>query len=100
VADVYSSCAVEVGKRADARTAQDNMRKLFQTRRLVDTVIAKVEARLGELTRAAPRRMGIPQGVFDRVVTRVSDLQAALDDVGPRWSLHVAMAPAHLSDGD
>ncbi|WP_218822240.1 M28 family metallopeptidase [Geodermatophilus pulveris] len=50
VADVYSTCAVEVGKRADARSAQDDMLKLFQARRVVEPVIAKVEARLHELT--------------------------------------------------
>jgi hypothetical protein len=50
VADVYSACAVEVGKRADARSAQDDMLKLFQARRVVEPVIARVEARLHELT--------------------------------------------------
>ncbi|MGY1732949.1 M28 family metallopeptidase [Geodermatophilus sp. SYSU D01045] len=50
VADVYSACAVEMGKRADARTAQDNMLKLFQARRVVEPVLAKVEARVHELT--------------------------------------------------
>ncbi|MGY1776775.1 M28 family metallopeptidase [Geodermatophilus sp. SYSU D00804] len=50
VADVYSACAVEMGKRADARTAQDNMLKLFQARRVAEPVIARVEARLHQLT--------------------------------------------------
>lgn len=50
VADIYSACAVEVGKRADARSAQDDMLKLFQARRVVEPVIAKVEARVHELT--------------------------------------------------
>jgi hypothetical protein len=39
-----------------------------------------------------------PSGLFDRVVTSLSELEAALDVVDPRWRLDVALAVDDLSD--
>jgi hypothetical protein len=42
--------------------------------------------------------MPAPSGLFDRVVAGLADLEAAIDDVDPRWRLDVVLAVDDLTD--
>jgi hypothetical protein len=44
--------------------------------------------------------MAVPSGQFDCVVASLSELEAALYDVDPRWRLDVAMAVDDLTEMD
>jgi hypothetical protein len=75
----------------------------------VESLVERLELSVVEYWELHPRDeeaeapfvdMAVPSGHFDRVVASLSELEAALDDVDPRWKLDVVMAVDDLTTLD
>ena len=75
----------------------------------VESLLERVELSVVEYWDSHPRDeeaetsfvdMAVPSELFDRVVASLPELEAAMEDVHPRWRLDVAMAVTDLADMD
>jgi hypothetical protein len=75
----------------------------------VESLLERLELSLVEHWDTRPRDeeaeasfvdMPVPPRLFDRVVASLPEMEAALDEVDPRWRLDVAMAVDDLADMD